>query len=203
MSILGNPKGRTLSPVFVRKNMARKQTSLARKALSLEIQVEVSSWNRIPRLKARLKQAAQATGDYLAPYFSLTATATVLLTGNAKIRQLNHDFRGQNKPTNVLSFPQYVPEELRLLGRQKKPTEAGDIVLAYQYVVSEAKDENKLVINHVTHLVVHGLLHLFGYDHVKGQQAQQMEAAEIEILKTLGIPDPYAYTIETGHQKKI
>lgn len=182
--------------------MARNQKAAAENTLSLDVQIAVSSWKKIPRLNAGLKRAAQATADYLAPSFPLTGSATILLTGNAKIRQLNHDFRGQNKPTNVLSFPQYVPEELRLLGRQQKAIEAGDIVLAYQYVVSEAKDENKLLMNHVIHLVVHGLLHLFGYDHIKERQAEQMEGAEVEILKKLGIPDPYDYRPKTGHQKK-
>ena len=158
----------------------------------LDFQITVASWRRIPRLRARLQQAAQVTAAHLPKKYAFPFSATVLLAGDAKIRQLNHDFRGIDKPTNVLSFPQFSPSELPKLGKQKMAVELGDIALAYQYTTKESKQNNKLIINHVTHLVVHGLLHLFSYDHCHDQEAAVMEKLEIKIMKALGLPDPYA-----------
>ena len=157
----------------------------------LDFQITVASWRRIPRLRARLQQAAQVTVAHLPKKFVFSFSATVLLAGNAKIKQLNHDFRGLDKPTTVLSFPQFSPAELPKLGKQKTVVELGDIALAYQYMSKEAKENNKLLINHATHLVVHGLLHLFGYDHGHDSEAAVMEKLETKIMKALGLPDPY------------
>jgi len=161
-------------------------------AASLDFQIEVASWKRIPRLRARLQQAAQVTAEHLPKKYRFPFTATVLLTGNAKVRQLNHDFRGMNKPTNVLSFPQFLPAELPKLGKHKGMAEIGDIALAYQYIVSESNKNHNVLINHVTHLVIHGLLHLFGYNHEHDNEADIMEKLEIKIMRALGLPDPYA-----------
>ena len=159
---------------------------------SLELQIEVASWRRVPHLRARLQKAAQVTAAHLPPRLRIPFTATVLLTGNAKARRLNHDFRGIDKPTNVLSFPQFPPAELPKAGQYKGIAEMGDIALAYQYVVNEARKDDKILINHVTHLVIHGLLHLFGYNHLHDDEAEGMEKLEIKIMKALGLPDPYA-----------
>ncbi|MGB9153879.1 MAG: rRNA maturation RNase YbeY [Alphaproteobacteria bacterium] len=166
----------------------------------LDFQIEVASWRRIPRLRARLQQAAQVTAAHLPKKFAFPFTATVLLTGNAKVRQLNHDFRGINKPTNVLSFPQFLPAELPKLGKHGGVTEIGDIALAYQYIVCEAKSDHKLLINHTTHLIIHGLLHLFGYNHEHDDEADLMEKLEIRIMKALDLPDPYAPSV--GDKKR-
>ncbi len=157
----------------------------------LDIQRPLAAWSRIPRLGARLQKAAQAVAERASAPRTLSASATVLLAGNARVRQLNCDFRGIDKATNVLSFPQF---SRRGLGRQKAKTavELGDIALAYQYVVAEAKKEGKPLPDHVTHLVIHGLLHLLGYDHGNEKDASRMERKEIEIMKALGLPDPYA-----------
>jgi len=160
----------------------------------LDIHITLAGWRKIPRLKPRLEQAATATLDHLPKKLRFPATATLLLTGNAKVRQLNRDFRGMDKATDVLSFPQYEPAELPKIGRQKGPIALGDIALAYQYVVVEAKKENKILINYVTHLVIHGLLHLFGYDHMEAADAAEMEKLEIRIMKSLNLPNPYADT---------
>ena len=158
---------------------------------SLEFQITGAAWRRIPRLRARLQQAAQVTAEHLPKKFHFPFTATVLLTGDAKVRQLNHDFRGIDKATNVLSFPQFTPAELPKFGKQSDGLEVGDIALAYAYTAKESKQNNKLLINHATHLVVHGLLHLFGYDHGHDHEAEKMEKMEIKIMKALGLPDPY------------
>lgn len=109
---------------------------------------------------------------------------TVRLVDNDEIRELNREYRGKDAPTNVLSFPcdWDLPEEPRLLG---------DIVIAVEVVNQEAKMQNKKVEAHWAHIVIHGLLHLLGYDHLEDSDAEAMEALEKRILHTLGFPDPY------------
>jgi probable rRNA maturation factor len=160
--------------------------------LVLDFQIPLVAWKRVPRLRARLKRAAQAMADHLPGGLCFSASATILLTGNAKVRQLNFDFRGIDKTTNVLSFPQFSLKEIGHLRKQKAPIAMGDIALAYQYVAAEAKKENKLLLDHITHLIIHGLLHLLGYDHGREGGARRMEKAEVEIMKSLGLPNPYA-----------
>jgi probable rRNA maturation factor len=106
----------------------------------------------------------------------------VLLTGDAQLKALNHDFRGKNKPTNVLSFPAPANKENYL----------GDVALAYDVTQNEALAAGKRFADHATHLVVHGVLHLLGFDHVRPRDAQRMEPLETRILAELGIADPYA-----------
>ena len=161
-------------------------------ASSLDLQITVAGWRQIPHLRTRLQQAARATARHLPKKLRFPFTATVLLTSNARLRQLNRDFRDIDKPTNVLSFPQFSPVELTKYGKKRGIVGVGDIALAHQYIVAEAHRDHKILINHVTHLVVHGLLHNFGYDHRVKAEAEIMEKLEIKIMKSLGIPDPYA-----------
>lgn len=109
---------------------------------------------------------------------------TVRLVDNAEISELNQEYRGKNAPTNVLSFPcdWDLPEEPRLLG---------DIVIAVEVVNQEAKAQQKKMEAHWAHIVIHGLLHLLGYDHIDEAQAEEMETLEKKILEQLGFPDPY------------
>lgn len=107
-------------------------------------------------------------------------TIAILLCGDAKIRELNFKWRGLNKATNVLSF-EYPPNSLVL----------GDIALSYQTCISEALQQGKSIKNHVSHLLVHGILHLLGYDHIGDDEASEMEDLEREILEKMGIEDPY------------
>jgi len=158
----------------------------------LDFQIEQDRWRSLRNLRPRLRKAADAVAALAPEAHRFPMAATLLLTGNAKIKQLNRDFRGIDKPTNVLSFPQYSPQDLKRLPKQKKPTELGDIILAYPYIVAEARKEDKILLDHVTHLAIHGLLHLLGYDHIKEREAARMERLEIEIMKVLGLPDPYA-----------
>ncbi len=103
---------------------------------------------------------------------------SLVLANDAFVRKLNHDYRGKDKPTNVLSFP-------------GEGNYLGDIVLARQTVVREAKEQGKTARAHTTHLIIHGMLHLLGYDHERNADAKKMEALEIKILKKLGISNPY------------
>lgn len=113
------------------------------------------------------------------------AEVSVVLTDDAEQRELNRQWRGYDKSTNVLSFPQLEPFS---------PVQGllGDITLARETVEREADEMGIPLEAHVTHLVVHGFLHLLGYDHIEDDEATEMEALETRILATLGIADPYA-----------
>ena len=163
--------------------------------IKLLCQTDLLSWHRVPRLHARAQKAARALWDELPRTPPFSATANILFTGNAALRRLNRDFRGVDRPTNVLSFPQFVPKDLRRLAGEGVPASLGDIALAYQTVVIEARRDDKVVGDHVSHLVVHGLLHLLGYDHMTQREATTMESLEQKIMASLGLPDPYAYVL--------
>jgi probable rRNA maturation factor len=117
------------------------------------------------------------------------AELAVMLTDDSGIRTLNLNWRGIDKPTNVLSFPASAPTGRR--GPDDAPAMLGDIAIAYQTTRREADDEQRPFEHHLSHLAVHGFLHLIGYDHENDADADTMEALETEILAQLGIPDPY------------
>ena len=108
---------------------------------------------------------------------------------NAESHQLNLEYRGKDKPTNVLSFPSDLPDEMAAI---LESFPVGDLVICIPVVLQEALDQQKTPIEHFTHMLVHGTLHLMGYDHETSEQdAEEMEALEIEILKKLGFDNPY------------
>jgi len=137
--------------------------------------VEDKGWRAHRGLQTRLKLAAEAARKAA----KLKGDVTILLAGDKKLAVLNHSFRGKDKPTNVLSFP-------------GGGGYAGDIAIAYGVTAAEAKAVSRKFIDHATHLVVHGILHLAGYDHERLKDAKVMEPLEVKILKRLGIDDPYA-----------
>ncbi|SQI41645.1 Probable rRNA maturation factor YbeY [Leminorella richardii] len=117
--------------------------------------------------------------------FQADAEVTVRLVDIEESHTLNHTYRGMDKPTNVLSFPFEAPPglEMPLLG---------DLVICRQVVEKEAEEQNKILAAHWAHMVVHGSLHLLGYDHINDDDAQEMESLETEIMQELGYSDPYA-----------
>jgi len=117
----------------------------------------------------------------------------VLLSGDGRIRRLNRNFRGADKPTNVLSFPALNASGIRRLRRGDMDGRVflGDIIIAYQTVAREAVEQKKSITHHTAHMVVHGVLHLLGYDHRTDAMARRMEKLEREILREFGIADPY------------
>jgi probable rRNA maturation factor len=118
------------------------------------------------------------------------AELAVMLTDDAGIRTLNKNWRGQDKPTNVLSFPALQPTAAP--SPEDAPRMLGDIAIAYETTRREADDEQKPFDHHLSHLAVHGFLHLVGHDHENDGDAEAMENLERAILAELGIPDPYA-----------
>ena len=137
--------------------------------------IEDSKWRSHRGLMTRLTKAAQAARRST----RLKGAFTILLANDKKLRTFNHDFRGKDKPTNVLSFP-------------GSDGYAGDIAIAYGVTKKEAKAAAKTFADHAAHLVVHGVLHLAGYDHERPKDAKVMEPLEVKILRRLGIADPYA-----------
>jgi probable rRNA maturation factor len=118
------------------------------------------------------------------------AELAIMLTDDAGIRTLNSNWRGLDKPTNVLSFPALQPSGPG--GPDDAPRMLGDIAIAYETTRKEADDEQKPFDHHLSHLAVHGFLHLIGYDHENNADAEVMEALEVKVLAQLGIPNPYA-----------
>lgn len=117
---------------------------------------------------------------------------SVLLANNAFIKDLNHRYRGKNKPTNVLSFSQLDITPKTKTDEEIFPIASlGDIALAYETIAQEAKEHNKAIEDHIRHLLIHGSLHLCGFDHENAKDAEEMENLEIKILSSFGIKNPY------------
>jgi probable rRNA maturation factor len=116
---------------------------------------------------------------------------SVVLTNDEEVRGLNAEWRGKDKPTNVLSFPQVEPEELDDAATPGPELMLGDIVLARETCAQEAEEKALPLPDHAAHLLVHGTLHLLGYDHMDDETAEDMEAREIRALARLGLANPY------------
>jgi len=145
-----------------------------------------------------LAERAAAAAVERTPHGPLATTpalveVSVRLASDEEVRTLNAQYRGKDKPTNVLSFPMIQPDLLDTVTQNSDDGEVllGDIVLAHGVCVAEAAERGITVEHHLTHLVVHGILHLLGYDHVADDEAEGMEAIERDALSALGIADPY------------
>jgi probable rRNA maturation factor len=162
----GTGKRKTVAPRSPNKNVR-----------SIEVLVHDGQWRQsLPRASLLVRRACLAALDHASV---ADAQVCIVLSDDARIRELNHDWRGKDKPTNVLSFPS-----------GEKPA-LGDIVLARETILREAAAQGKPAKDHVAHLAVHGCLHLLGYDHEHDGEAAIMEKMEINILNTLGISNPY------------
>ena len=153
-------------------------------SVSIEVSTRCQSWlSACPNAQGLAETAARAAADVRS-----AAMVGVILTDDAEQRRLNRDYRGKDAPTNVLSFP---------IGDAAPggPVMLGDVVLAFETVAREAAEQRKSLADHLRHLVVHGVLHLLGFDHETGAEAEVMETREREILAGLGVPDPYRDTM--------
>ena len=148
---------------------------MADHALDVDWVVEAQAWAGHQAALTRALEAAAAAEMQ-------EGALAVLLSDDAAIAALNQQFRNKAGPTNVLSFPPGGAEEGFL----------GDIALAAETIAREAENQGKSFVHHASHLVVHGFLHLLGYDHIQPEDAERMEARERAILAELGIEDPYA-----------
>lgn len=152
----------------------------------LDYDIEAGGWPAADMLEALALRAVEAAADGAGRKVRPGSTVSLLFTDDARIRALNAQWRGKDKATNVLSFPSAAP------ATAVQPAQLGDIVLAYDTVAREAETEGKPFEHHLTHLIVHGFLHLLGYDHETAEEAEAMEALERKVLQGLAIADPYA-----------
>ncbi|WP_296742947.1 rRNA maturation RNase YbeY [Mesorhizobium sp.] len=153
--------------------------------VDIDIFVEAGDWPVEAELTRLVDQAVAAA--FAETGISGTSELSIVFSDDAHIRILNAEWRDKDKPTNVLSFPAFPSPKGGPL-----PPMLGDIVLASETVAREAALEEKPLGNHISHLVIHGLLHLLGYDHETDAEAEEMEATERKALARLAIPDPYA-----------
>jgi len=160
--------------------------------IDIDILVEAGGWPPEESLAALCEAAVSAAVAELDIDPDAASELSIVFTDDAQIQALNGEWRGKDKPTNVLSFPAFphVPGD-------DLPPMLGDIVLAYETIAAEATLEAKTFEHHLSHLVVHGFLHLLGHDHETSDEAETMETAERRILARLAIADPYAVSDET------
>lgn len=158
---------------------------MARSRLTVDLQIEHPGWRKAwPRAGADVRALLRTAAARPAFIELAKGEVVVLFADDAKLRDLNARFRGKDRPTNVLSF-----------GDPGNPL--GGIALAFETVLGEAKGQGKSFVNHSKHLILHGFLHLLGYDHERARDARLMEGFEIAILADMGIPDPYKLRTKT------
>ncbi len=154
----------------------------------IDIEIDEPAWaDALPNVETIVRHAALVA---LAAEEAAHSDVAFSLTGDAALQALNRDFLGKDAPTNVLSFPT-PPNPQRHLG---------DVALAFGVCAREAAEQGKALNHHVAHLVIHGVLHLLGYDHIGDDEAEVMEDLERALLAEMGIPDPYA-TGEGEHER--
>lgn len=163
-------------------------------AFSVEVSVPCDAWiAACPEAAVLVETAARvALVQAAGPYAGAKLTLGLILTDDAEQRRLNRTYRGADAATNVLAFALADPPGDPAAGA---PVLLGDVVLAFETVAREAAEQHKQLADHLAHLTVHGVLHLLGFDHQSEAEAAVMEAREIEILKILGVPDPYRATM--------
>ena len=159
-------------------------------AIEADAEWDSSSWDWLVR-KAAEAAIAESAFPHLATS-SRPIELSVRLTNDSEVQALNSTWRGKDKPTNVLSFPQMEREQLAALGGDGPELMLGDVVLAHGVCVREAEEKAIPLEDHAAHLLVHGTLHLLGYDHGDDEQAEAMEQREVRALARLGIADPYS-----------
>lgn len=169
------------------------ETDADPRPLIVDVVLGDAGWSSIADISiASIEAAVVQAADAVAARSDLNLArteATIALSSDADVAALNGTYRGKPKPTNVLSFPA-GPLQAGIPAPDRRFL--GDIIVARETVLSEAADQKIPPVNHLQHLVVHGLLHLLGYDHENDDDAHIMEALETSILAGLGIPDPYA-----------
>lgn len=161
---------------------------------TLELEIDLEGWPS-GEWEALAERVAGAAGGVAPELANERLLVSVLFTSDDEVHTLNREWRGRDKPTNVLSFPMLDRGELLELTREGAPVMMGDIALAHETCAHEAAEKGFTLDQHASHLILHGLLHLAGHDHVHSEaEADAMEALEIEALAKLGLPNPYEVT---------
>lgn len=150
----------------------------------IDLQIASEDQTHLPTLEQFTHWATQAVRAE-----SIEPEMTIRIVDETESHELNLTYRGKDRPTNVLSFPFECPEEVDL------PL-LGDLIICRQVVEREAQEQGKPLLAHWAHMVVHGSLHLLGYDHIEDDEAEEMESLETEIMTGLGFEDPYSYDEE-------
>ena len=171
---------------------------MTREKLSVDCFVSEAQWRReLPEYQTMVERVIRhlLQNEILELPLNRQIEVSVTLTNDAEIQDLNSSYRDQNKPTNVLSFPTYEASELADLAQLPLPVGMplvlGDIIMAFETTRREAELENKAFRDHFTHLLLHGCLHLLGFDHETEEEAEVMETLETQLLEELGIANPY------------
>lgn len=157
----------------------------------MQLEIDSEDWPS-GEWEALAERAADAAADVEPALANMRLLTSLLFTSDAEVHTLNREWRDRDKPTNVLSFPMLEREGLLDLAADGPPEMLGDIALAHETCAREAEEKGIALTDHVTHLIIHGLLHLAGHDHVDSDEdAEKMEALEIAALAKLGIANPY------------
>jgi probable rRNA maturation factor len=164
-------------------------------SLTIDIDIQADGWRAAPVAMETIARRAVRAAWCDAGTGARDAEVSIVLGDDALVRRLNATYRDQDKATNVLSFPGDDA-----IGPQTAPRLLGDIVLAYETVAREAREQGKTMPDHAAHLCVHGVLHLLGHDHEGDAEAAAMEALETAIVATLGIADPFLSAPTTMEQ---
>ena len=157
----------------------------------MELDIDIEDWPT-GEWEALAERASEALGEVAPELTNARLSVSVLFTNDAHVHELNREWRGRDKPTNVLSFPMLERADLLDLAPEGPPVLLGDLALAYETCAREAEEKGVPLDHHAAHLIIHGLLHLAGHDHVHSdEEAEAMEALEIRALAKMGIKDPY------------
>jgi probable rRNA maturation factor len=167
------------------------------RSVDIAILIEAPQWlSALPKAEAVVERAARAAFAAAALPSDLASECAILLADDERLRELNRRFRGKDRPTNVLSFPaepkddDYANRPV-VIAQDDQPHLWGDVAIAYGITAAEAAEQGKTLADHLSHLVVHGVLHLIGHDHEAAAEAERMESLERQILWEIGIADPY------------
>lgn len=168
--------------------------------IEIDIAVEEPAWDSAcPDHETLIQRAVDLVFQYSPVAMELTANdvepeISVVLANDDAVHELNRDYRDKDKPTNILSFAMQDGEDGWEMPDHPGPCALGDLVVAFETVEREALAESKPFADHLTHLIIHGTLHLLGYDHMNDDEAEVMESLEIQILSTISIKNPYTET---------
>ena len=153
-------------------------------SVKLDVQYACASDTRLPAIEDFQRWADVAWCE------TGVAEVVIRLVNEAESRNLNYQYRGKDSATNILSFPMELPDEL---AAKVDEIMLGDLIICAPVVAHEAAEQNKILMHHWAHMVIHGMLHLQGYDHISDDEAEAMESLEIKLLQQLGMTNPYGY----------